>query len=242
MLPPHGGRLVNRVASAEEREACLARLAEAPRVPLDAVAASDLDLLAIGAYSPLTGFLDRADYESVLDEMRLADGLPWSLPIVLPVDAATAEAVGRHERVALVGEDAEVVGALEVTGCYPRQKEREARQVYGTTDAAHPGVEMLQASGEMLLAGPVTLLTRNRWPALAAATRAGHVVAVSAYGRASVADQPLMAGDGLKALLSLDIDADRATCLILVCRENTEARWGAQLTEAVLHPDRIGGY
>ncbi|HUT88613.1 MAG TPA: beta-galactosidase trimerization domain-containing protein [Thermoguttaceae bacterium] len=166
--------------------------------------------------------------------------------------------------------------------------------VYNTKlDAGTEPVEVPTA------AGPVTLLTRNRWPALAAATREGHVVAASAYGRASVGDEPLMTGDGLKALLSLDgedlrrsqailiapfepgrvelpnrsddfvaiagefrsgkwtplerlplsgaslsidVDADRATCLILVCPENTEARWGAQLTEAMLHPDRIRGY
>src|SRR5438105_6268548 len=102
---PHGGVLVDRVLRGHERAEAQARARRAPKVPLTAIAESDLELIAVGALSPLTGFMGKADYERVVHEMRLSGGLPWSLPITLPVDVALAHSLTPGQEVALVTGD-----------------------------------------------------------------------------------------------------------------------------------------
>jgi ATP sulfurylase len=161
-IAPHGGRLVNRVLTAEAREDALARAARLPRVRLDRCAASDLELLAVGALSPLEGFMGRADYRRVLDEMRLSSGLLWTLPITLAVDRETAARLSEGAEVALVAADGAVLGLMRVEEIYPYDPEEEARLVYGTADPAHPGVADLLGRGKLLLGGPVHLVNRPR--------------------------------------------------------------------------------
>jgi sulfate adenylyltransferase len=155
-IPPHGGTLVQRLVSDAERRAALERASRLPSIVLDPRGVADLGLLATGAYSPLTGFLQRADYVRVLHEMRLASGLPWSLPITLRV----ADAAGLGDSVALKDLDGRVVGLLEVRDVFRHSKEEEAELVYGTTDAQHPGVAQLYAQGDLLVGGDVRLLER----------------------------------------------------------------------------------
>ncbi|HEY9709664.1 MAG TPA: sulfate adenylyltransferase, partial [Oculatellaceae cyanobacterium] len=90
-IAPHGGHLVHRIATYTQRQEFLDKADYLPRVQLDKRATSDLEMIAIGAFSPLIGFMEQADYESVVDNMRLANGLPWSVPITLPVDETVAE-------------------------------------------------------------------------------------------------------------------------------------------------------
>src|SRR6266581_2000828 len=135
-IPPHGGILVQRVLEGEERRAALSRAARLPSLTLDPRGVADLGLLATGAYSPLTGFMTRADYLRVLHDMRLASGLPWSLPITLRV----ADGAALRDSVALKETDGRVVGLLDVRDVFRHSKEEEAELVYGTTDAQHPGV------------------------------------------------------------------------------------------------------
>jgi ATP sulfurylase/adenylyl-sulfate kinase len=161
-IAPHGGRLVNRLASPAQAVALRTRLGGLPHVTLNARTLSLLDLLAVGAYSPLEGFLDQADYVSVLERMRLANGLPWSIPITLGVTPAQAESLREGQEVALVDEAGRVAGVLELRSRYERETEREAAAVYRTTEDAHPGVAALRRQGTVLLAGPVTLLERHR--------------------------------------------------------------------------------
>ena len=92
-IAPHGGTLINRLVTGEAAAPYLARAAEAPKVVLGEVAKSDLELIALGIVSPLTGFMDKDTYESVVHKMQLTNGLPWTIPVTLPVDAATTPSV-----------------------------------------------------------------------------------------------------------------------------------------------------
>ena len=120
---------------------------------------SDLDMIASGALSPLEGFMGRADYEPVLETMRLANGLPWALPVCLAVDAAPS-----GDRVALAGENGRLYAVLDVEETYAYDKEREAQQAFRTTDDAHPGVARLYEQKPLYLSGRVTVFDRPAAP------------------------------------------------------------------------------
>jgi sulfate adenylyltransferase len=177
LIDPHGHHLIDRIVPEVARTELLQHAATLPRVQLNAVQVADLHLIATGGYSPLTGFLGQADYESVVDHMHLASGLPWTLPITLAVDADRAACLKRGQEVALMSEHGQIIGLLELTEIYGYEKQREAQQVYRTTDTAHPGVARLCASGDYLLAGEIWLLQPPVWafphlPHTAAETRA----------------------------------------------------------------------
>jgi sulfate adenylyltransferase len=124
-------------------------------VPLTPRELADLDMIASGALSPLEGFLRRDDYERVVDEMRLANGLPWALPVCLAVERAP-----QGDRVALADEAGTLYGVLEVEEVYDYDREREAERCFRTTDSAHPGVARLYRQGGTYLAGRVTVFER----------------------------------------------------------------------------------
>jgi sulfate adenylyltransferase len=166
MIPnqPHGGRLINRIAEGQEREKWLARAAKLPRVRLNLRQISDVEMIATGAFSPLEGFMGRADYERVLAEERLANGTVWTIPVTLAVDEATKRAVGGSEAVALTDENDRVVAVLELRETFSYDREKEAQAVLRTTDASHPGVQYLRGAGEYCLAGPIHVLERRQNP------------------------------------------------------------------------------
>jgi sulfate adenylyltransferase len=149
LIRPHGGELVGCMGAAPDD------LESLKTVQLTSRELSDLDMLASGALSPLEGFMGQADYESVLESMRLANGLPWSLPVCLAVDGPP-----QSDRVALVDESGRPVAVLDVDGAYDYDKEREAELAYRTTDTAHPGVARLFDQRQMYLAGQVTVFER----------------------------------------------------------------------------------
>lgn len=153
-IAPHGGQLVNRVLRGELCAAALERAASFPRVPLTRMAVSDLEMISVGAFSPLTGFMTRADYDSVIDTMHLSNGLAWSIPVTLPVDDEIAAGLREGQEVALMDGD-RVMGIMTIAEKFPADKEREAREVYRTTDEAHPGVARLYRHGNWLLGGEV---------------------------------------------------------------------------------------
>jgi sulfate adenylyltransferase len=157
-IPPHGGTLINRIASPEEAEELRSKAQHCPVIRLDERAQSDLEMIAIGGYSPLTGFMGREDYHSVLETMHLANGLAWSLPITLPVSEEIAAGLKEGQTVALANAEGKLLGVLELTEKFTYDKTREAQQVYRTTDEQHPGVKVLYEQGSVYLAGPVTLL------------------------------------------------------------------------------------
>lgn len=155
MIAPHGGLLVDLVAGAGREAELRARASGLPRIVLTARQLSDLDLLAIGALSPLEGFMGESDYTSVVADMRLANGLVWSIPVTLAVDRAN---VPRDDgEIALYDEAGELRAILNLRERFAYDKTREAREVYGTADGAHPGVAAIYAQGDVLLGGPVTV-------------------------------------------------------------------------------------
>ncbi len=156
MSGPPGPPLINRVLEGEARRAALQRAAGLASLTLDHRTVADLELIATGGYSPLTGFMGSGDYRRVIHEMRLADGRPWPLPVTLRVTATA----GLEETVALKGPDGTVLGLLEVREAYTASKDEEARLVYGTTEAKHPGVAQLYAQGDWLVGGDIWLLGR----------------------------------------------------------------------------------
>ena len=161
LIPPHGGTLVNRALRGLVREATLERAGDLPGIQVDPVNASDLELIAIGALSPLTGFMGQADYNSVVENMHLTNGLVWSLPITLAVESETADGIDAGDEIALYQGD-RLLALMTVEEKFLWDRVREAREVYRTVDEAHPGVARVYAQGETLLGGPITLLNRPR--------------------------------------------------------------------------------
>jgi sulfate adenylyltransferase len=150
---PHGGKLINRIN--------FDLLIDLSRnsVQLDNLELSDLELIANGAYSPLKGFMGKTDYESVINTMRLANGLPWSLPITLAIDKNKAIELKVGETINLI-KDEIVYGVMNVEEIYIPDKILEAEKVYKTTDLQHPGVKKLFARDELYVAGPITMVRR----------------------------------------------------------------------------------
>ena len=159
-VKPHGGPLVARIASEEVRVKILRTADDLPKVNLDTWEAADLEMIAIGGFSPLDGFMGHRDYESVVERMRLANNLPWSMPITLAITDQEAKGLVEGATVALIGPQASILGVLELEEKYSYDKELEATEVYKTTDQAHPGVQRLSNKGNVLLGGRVTLLER----------------------------------------------------------------------------------
>ncbi|HKO32350.1 MAG TPA: sulfate adenylyltransferase [Candidatus Limnocylindria bacterium] len=155
---PHGGTLIDRAPTGSERENAIERAGSLPAITIGSVAASDLELIGNGAFSPLTGFMGEADYRSVVDTMRLANGLPWSIPVTLAVGREEADALQIGSEVALRDEGGRLLGILELAEKYTYDAQHEAEQVFRTTEDAHPGVARIHAAGEVYLGGDVTVL------------------------------------------------------------------------------------
>jgi sulfate adenylyltransferase len=163
-IAPHGGQLINRIANAEQQAEFLSKADFLPRVQLDERAVSDLELIAIGGFSPLTGFMEQADYERVVEEMHLANGLAWSIPITLSVTESVAEPLKEGSFVRLDDATGRYIGVLELTQKYRYDKAKEALKVYRTEDEKHPGVKVVYQQGDINLAGNVWLLQRDPHP------------------------------------------------------------------------------
>ncbi|HEY5160873.1 MAG TPA: sulfate adenylyltransferase [Gaiellaceae bacterium] len=153
LIKPHGGELVERKGPRPGGVEAL------EKVTISSRELADLDMIASGALSPLRGFMGRDDYESVLESMRLTNGLAWSLPVCLAVDEAP-----RGERVALAGEDGTLYAVLDVNEVFDYDVRREAELCYRTSDEAHPGVSVLLAQKPLYLAGEVTVFERPTPP------------------------------------------------------------------------------
>jgi sulfate adenylyltransferase/3'-phosphoadenosine 5'-phosphosulfate synthase len=149
--------LVNRYAPADQWEDLMAEANSLPAVTLNPRQLSDAHMLAQGVFSPLGGFLTRPDYQQVVAHMHLASGRPWPIPITLAVSDGVGAGLKEGQQVALAGPDGRLVGVLELQEKYRRDKKLEARQVYRTEDAAHPGVANLYQEGDLVLGGPVTM-------------------------------------------------------------------------------------
>ncbi|MEG3976044.1 sulfate adenylyltransferase [Microcoleus sp. herbarium8] len=160
-IAPHGGILVTRIATLDQRQEFFDKAEVLPRVQLSDRSISDLQMIAIGALSPLKGFMNEADYRSVVKEMRLSNGIPWSVPITLSVSESVADNLKEGALVRLDSPAGEFVGILELAEKYRYSKEEEAVNVYRTDDLKHPGVQVVDQAGPVNLAGDVWLLERE---------------------------------------------------------------------------------
>jgi len=161
-IKPHGGALVDRILTGQAGEEALKRAAALPKLILDRWEVSDLELIANGAFSPLTGFMNKADYENVVSNIRLADGTVWSIPIVLGVTPQEAEQLTGGREAALYDEEGELRGLIMVAEKFEYNKEIEAQKVYRTTDEAHPGVKRVLERDQYLVGGEISLLNRSK--------------------------------------------------------------------------------
>ena len=158
-IAPHGGTLVDLLASGAGAESLRDDARHYPSVAVNERELSDLEMLAVGALSPLTGFLGQADYRSVLDTMHLESGLAWTIPVTLSLSDEQAKRIGGADAVTLVARQGdEPLAVLEVSGMFERDREREALAVFGTEDVEHPGVAALRRAGDLCVAGRLRVL------------------------------------------------------------------------------------
>jgi sulfate adenylyltransferase len=156
--PPHGGKLVQLMAAGAIAADWAEKAHSFPAVTLSARCLADLECLAVGAFSPLEGFMGRTDYERVLKEMRLDSGIAWTLPIALPATDEELDEIKVSENVALRSPAGETLAILHLEEIYRYDRQAEARHVYRTEDTNHPSVAALAAQGGHLLGGRVTVL------------------------------------------------------------------------------------
>lgn len=158
LVPPHGGRLMDRTGASK------AATDPAVSITLTAYQQCDFEMIAMGAMSPLEGFMGEADYHSVCDRMTLTDGTIWPIPITCAVDQATADKVGAGDRVALNDDMGWLLGYMNVAEKYKQDKPKQAAKVFGTEDQAHPSVKVLMEGGETCLAGEIDVVTLRHNP------------------------------------------------------------------------------
>ena len=158
-IAPHGGVLVNRLLEKEAADEAAARAADLPRVTLSRRQRCDLELLAVGAFSPLTGFMTGEAFDAVVDTMVLPTGEPWTVPITLSTGREEADDLKEGDDVALWDpESDQVLGILHLAEKYDHDRPRECREVYKTTDTEHPGVALVMDQGEACLGGDVDVI------------------------------------------------------------------------------------
>ena len=168
LVTPHGGGSLKSLLLPEgERAAELKRAESLTQVPMTSRETSDVIMMAMGAYTPLDGFMGEADWQGVCADMKMADGLFWPIPITLSADQALADSIAVGEDVALVdGDSGEVMAILGVSEKYAIDKEFECSNVYRATDTDHPGVLKVMEQGAINLAGRVSALSEGEYPAL----------------------------------------------------------------------------
>jgi sulfate adenylyltransferase len=164
LITPHGGKLVNRVLSPEAAKDATASAGSLPAITLSNREQGDLEMIAIGAFSPLTGFMGRKDFAGVCKDMRLADGTVWPIPVTLSPPNDVAAKIKEGQKVALKDDEGTLLGVMTVTEKYPHDKALEIPNVYKTEEDAHPGVAIIRKQGDTCLAGPIDVITPNPAP------------------------------------------------------------------------------
>jgi sulfate adenylyltransferase len=166
LVPPHGSNVLMPLLAPEaERAEQLKRAKALKAIPMTSRETSDFLMLAMGAYTPLTGFMGYEDWRSCAADMTLSNGVFWPIPITLSCDKELADSIGLEETVALVDQETgEIMGSLEVTEKYAIDKAFECEHVFRTLDPKHPGVEKVLRQGEINLAGRVTAFSEGRYP------------------------------------------------------------------------------
>ena len=171
LVPPHGSKdLKPLLLKGDARKQALKIASSLPTITLSSRERGDLIMLGIGGFTPLNGFMNQADWQGVVDDMRLQSGdnagLFWPIPITLSAPKATANSLNQGDKVALVAKDGEIMGILTVEETYTIDKAHECQQVFTTTDSEHPGVQQVLNQGEVNIAGSVEVLSEGEFPTL----------------------------------------------------------------------------
>lgn len=157
---PHGGVLIDRELKGDAQAEALERAKALPKFGLDEREMTDLEMIGVGALSPLTGFMRKLDYDCVVESMRLSDGTIWAMPVNLCTSLDRARTLSEGNEIALTDREGKILGVMQVTEVYQVDKAREAKQCYGTTETAHPGVQRVMTQGDVYVAGPVWVIAR----------------------------------------------------------------------------------
>lgn len=157
MLQPHGGKLVNRVLVEQRREKAIKHAKELPKIEVSKELARDIENIATGVFSPLEGFVVQEDYLNILHEKRLANDLPWSVPILLDVTPEEAKQLNEGDKVALWN-NSKLIAVMQIDEKYRYQKDELAIHVFGTKDIAHPGVAKVKQLNDIFLGGKIDLI------------------------------------------------------------------------------------
>ncbi len=157
LIPPHGGFLINRTGEKHDVE----HLKSLQIIKLNDNQQLDLEQIAIGTYSPLEGFMTKSELESVLDTLRLPNGLIWPLPILLDIDEIESTSINEGDTVALSDSKGEIIGTIDVQEKYSFDKTEIAQKLYGHTDQNHPGVKIVNSSKPIFLGGKIILIRRK---------------------------------------------------------------------------------
>ena len=159
-IAPHGGELVDLLVPEGRRDATRAETEQLPKLVVNARELSDLEMLTVGALSPLTGFVGEDDYVSVLETMHLSNGLAWSIPVTLSLTDDDVKRIGAGSSVALLpSEGADPIAIVDVAEVFKRDRQKEALGVFGIEDLERPGVRALHDAGDFCLAGTVRALS-----------------------------------------------------------------------------------
>jgi len=158
LIQPHGGKLIDCRLSGQEREQTFFRASNLPRLTLSNRNIADLECIATGVYSPLEGFVDEPQYYSIVKDMRLTNGLAWSIPVTLQVPESIAHLYQLDSEIALTHPNGNVLAVMLITSKFKPDQDNEAKKVYGTTEQAHPGVQAMRQEGEVYLGGPIKLI------------------------------------------------------------------------------------
>ncbi|MGZ3610742.1 MAG: sulfate adenylyltransferase [Ktedonobacteraceae bacterium] len=158
LIAPHGGELIINMADESEYTALQQHASTLPQLEVGSRQLADLEMLAIGAYSPLRGFMTRADYLGSVNDMHLANGLPWSIPITLAASTEQAARFKEGTEIALVNAQRTLQAIMTIEEKFGYDKQLEASKVYRTTDEAHPGVKVVYEQGDVLLGGSVRIV------------------------------------------------------------------------------------
>jgi len=165
LVPPHGGKLKPLLLQGDALEEEKEKARSFPSVQLTSRETSDLIMMAIGAFSPLEGFMGRDDYMGVIENMHMSDGTLWPIPITLSVSKDQADSLATNSEVALMDDESgELMGSMKVEEKFTYDKVLEVKNVFRTDDEAHPGVAKVYAQKEILLAGPVKAFSEGPYP------------------------------------------------------------------------------
>lgn len=158
---PHGGRLVSRIPDEQKIDVMQENAISGFKIKIDSWIESDLEMLGIGAFSPLEGFMSSRNYKSVLENMRLINDIVWTLPVVLSIDEPNAKKIKKTDFAGLENSSGEIIGIISIEEIFKRDKGLEAEKTYGTSDLKHPGVQRIKETGDFLVAGDIWYFGSN---------------------------------------------------------------------------------